>query len=143
MQLTEIKWDKSWELGVFFIDDQHKKLVDVVNKIATSQLTDVYELISILIKYATEHFSAEEELMINIDYPYIMSQKQEHRLFVRALLEYSFRLNDDEDKQALHEEVSGFVAKWFAYHLLKTDKKLADFIKGGESIEKIKEKLNE
>lgn len=142
MQLTEIHWDKDWELGVFYIDEQHKNLVNTINRIAKSQLIEVYETLSILIKYAAEHFSDEEGLMISVDYPDIFLHKQEHRLFTRAILEYSFRMNNGEDKKTLHEEMSEFVAKWFAYHVLKTDRKLVKFIKEVKSIEQIEEQLN-
>lgn len=141
MQLTEIQWNKNWELGVFYIDEQHKMLVDTINRIAKSQILEVYELLSILIKYGAEHFADEEQLMISIAYPDILPHKQEHRMFNRALLEYSFRMNNGEDKNQLHSDLSEFVAKWFAYHVLKTDRKLVNFIKEEHSIEKINEKL--
>lgn len=141
MQLTEIHWDKSWELGVFYIDEQHKQLVNIVNKIAKSQITGVYQLLSMLIKYAGEHFSDEENLMISVNYPDIPAHKHEHRLFTRAMLEYSFRLNNGEDKKVLQEELSEFVAKWFAYHLLQTDRKLVKYIKEGKSIDQINKQL--
>lgn len=142
MQLTEIHWDKNWELGVFYIDEQHKRLVSIVNKIAKSQIEDVYAFLSELIQYSSDHFSDEEQLMISVDYPNILMHKQEHRLFNRALLEYSFRLNNGEDKKILHEELAEFVAKWFAYHFLKTDRLLVDFVKEENSIEKINTRFN-
>jgi hemerythrin len=142
MKLTEIHWDKDWELGVFYIDEQHKRLVNIVNKIAKSQVHDVYIFLSELIQYSSDHFTDEEQLMISVEFPNLMLHKQEHRLFNRALLEYSFRLNNGEDKNILHEELSEFVAKWFAYHFLKTDRLLVEFIKEEHSIEKLNKRLN-
>lgn len=141
MQLTEIVWNKNWELGVFYIDEQHKRLVGIVNKIAKSKIEDVYAFLSDLIQYSSDHFSDEEQLMISVDFPHTLIHKQEHRLFNRALLEYSFRLNNGEDKKILHEELAEFVAKWFAYHFLKTDRLLVDFVKEEGSIEKINQRL--
>lgn len=134
MKLTEVIWDKSWELGIPNIDAQHRKLIGIVNDIAKSNISNTLEFIKSLIEYSADHFMDEEDLMISVNYNEVSQHKLEHRLFTRAILEYSFRMSNGEDKETLKEEVAEFVAKWFAYHFLKTDKKLAEFIRVGGGV---------
>lgn len=139
MQLTEVIWDKNWELGIYYIDEQHKHLINMVNDISKARIGETYKFLSDLIQYSSEHFGDEEDLMVNAGFPDVMQHKTEHRLFTRAMLAYSFRLNNGEDKNRLREEMCEFVAKWFAYHFLQTDRKLVDFIKGGNFIDQVKQ----
>lgn len=141
MQLTEIVWDENWELGIKYIDDQHKHLISLVNCISKCQILDSYEFLSDLIQYSSNHFNDEEDLMSSIDFPEIDDHKKEHRMFTRAMLEYSFRLNNGEDKVILRDEMCEFVSKWFAYHFLQTDRNLVNFVKEEHTIEQIKKQF--
>lgn len=142
MKLTEITWDAKWELGVTKVDEQHKRLIAIVNDLALSTTPKLVKLFASLIEYAGDHFLDEEEIMISIDFPGTADHKMEHRLFNKALLEYSFRVNNGEDKEKLKEEVIDFVTKWFVYHFLKTDRKLVDYIKGGGAIAELNTRLD-
>lgn len=67
-RLCNFFWNKSLEIGIYEIDDQHRKLLDLINLFATNiteggRLLDVQTLLDQLMEYATIHFRDEERIM--------------------------------------------------------------------------------
>lgn len=136
--MGRIEWKKEWELGVKEIDDQHKYLIKTLNNIYYDKI-NFKDLIQYLIKYAAEHFSAEEELMFKSKYDgkkyeEYKEHKEQHKKFTNSLLEISFKIiNPYVENKDLNELVSKFKEfcfVWFKIHFLGTDKKFTDFLKG-------------
>lgn len=67
-----VLFDKSYLLGIQELDDQHRKLVNLVNEIHRSQKNDneadVKMLFNELIKYTLLHFEVEHNYMLNFKY---------------------------------------------------------------------------
>lgn len=70
-----ISWETQYELGIKSIDDQHKELVNIINKMAAllieaKQGVDIYDevvaVIGDLKKYTIYHFKYEENLLTSI-----------------------------------------------------------------------------
>jgi len=120
-----IKWKDAWNTGVPSIDKQHKELVDLVNKLSEQEPEKAHELLPFLIEYAADHFMDEEELMSKINYADIEQHKLEHKLFTSALLDFSVNILSGSNRAKAKENLTDFVVKWFVYHFLKSDKKLA------------------
>ena len=61
-----IKWNnETMGIGIMLIDNQHKELLKIINKLSSSiynnsQQRDILEIIDELIHYADYHFSTEE-----------------------------------------------------------------------------------
>lgn len=73
--ITMISWETQYELGIKSIDDQHKELVNIINKMAAllieaKQGVDIYDevvaVIGDLKKYTIYHFKYEENLLTSI-----------------------------------------------------------------------------
>jgi hemerythrin len=129
--MNQIKWNKDWILDYDGIDTQHKQLIRIVNKVIRGK-ADAVSLVEQLIDYTSIHFMDEERLMIDNKYPHDLytAHKKEHKEFINLLLETSFGLIKNGDPE-LASKIKEFVLDWFKYHFLGTDKKLADFLKGG------------
>lgn len=93
--MENITWTKEWCLDGGEIDDQHKGLINILNRVINREI-NIYELLVLLIEYSSNHFVDEEVLMLKNDYPEdkYLSHKKEHRLFTKALLEISFGLTN-------------------------------------------------
>ena len=86
----KIPWDDSYKVGIKIVDDQHKQLFDIVNKLYDLEDEDnsKEELRSILYKfneYMQTHFKDEEEYMASIGYPALDEHKQIHNDIMKNL----------------------------------------------------------
>ncbi|MBF0339155.1 MAG: hemerythrin family protein [Nitrospirae bacterium] len=128
-----IVWNDNIGLGIREIDDQHKVLIDIINKLfdamSAKKAKDILSAIfKELIDYTRYHFSAEETLMETCKYPDLAQHKHEHeRLTVQVLdLQEQFA----EGKVMVDAKLMNFLRDWLIDHIHISDKKICLFIKG-------------
>ncbi len=124
-------WNDSYETGLKEIDAQHKRLVDILNRLFAAmekgQAKDVLgKLLDELIQYTVVHFGTEERYFKQFGYPEAISHKKEHDdLASKAVaLQKDFKAG----KAALSVEVGEFLRQWLMKHILGSDKKYAPFL---------------
>ena len=88
--MLNLQWDKAWEIGVDFIDEEHKNLLAIMRRIRQSILSGDYaecsSLSAELIRLAEQHFAHEERFLDKVGYPGLHGHKTYHqRLIVQAL----------------------------------------------------------
>ena len=125
-----LEWDESISLHIPFIDQQHKSLIDWVNKLNDAVQRHegaliLDETLQKLINYAMEHFTAEEHLMISYNFPDFTGHRQEHDLFVQKLSEIQGGFHDSEETSA---RTLKFLVEWIVCHIKGTDQNYARFI---------------
>lgn len=132
MENTYFKWDKDFLTGVDSIDSQHFSLVEIVNDLLRyslkTELIDyeqIEDILNRLTAYVVEHFQTEDELMLNsgLDKRHINAHEKLHQDFVINVNKYF------ADKESLRvpeklNQVSEFLVRWLAYHILNTDKSM-------------------
>jgi len=130
--MSIIEWDKRFELGVKPFDDQHKRLVELLNylhdNINASGVTheDLGAVIVKLADYTTYHFAAEEKTMAHYEYPGLASHREEHAKFCRMVAAFQ---NDFENNQKdFSLNVLSFIGNWLFDHILLTDTEYCKFI---------------
>ncbi|RKX91616.1 MAG: hypothetical protein DRP59_07380 [Spirochaetes bacterium] len=121
-------WDESYSIGISSIDEEHKKLLALINRFLKSIHTqDEKELIistfDNLVDYTGVHFANEESFMEKHKYPGLKDHKKEHRELTRQVME----LNKNRD-YIFTDSIADFLISWFTNHVLTTDKKYAAFI---------------
>ena len=129
--MEPIKWREEWNLDYDGIDTQHKKLIDLINRIILKK-SDLTSLVTAFIDYTSTHFADEEALMFRNKYPKDLydAHRREHKEFTNILLEISFELSKNGNPK-LARKFKEFCIAWFKYHFLGTDKTLVEFLKGG------------
>ncbi len=137
--MLTFKWDSFYETHIGSIDDQHRKLVDMLNelgdKLQESEELDPNVLQNIfngLAEYAQTHFKDEEAYMgvYNVDERHQKPHKQAHiNFFTEATKIYQAVSKNATGAEVLFH----FLSSWLAIHILGTDKILAKQI---ELIEK-------
>ena len=125
--MSFIQWKDSFSVGVEEIDNQHKKLIQILAgfRAAVQERKGkeaVEATINEMADYAIMHFSTEEKHMLKADYPDYGTHKSEHDNFVEEIL--SFRKAFTEGKITLCMQVLTFLSRWLSDHILDTDKKL-------------------
>ncbi len=124
-------WNEHFNTGIKIVDEQHHKLVDIINRLAKHVALDAksVELNTIfdeLIEYTVYHFKTEEEIW----HKYLPNDtldtehKAIHQQFVTKVLEFKAE-QEDGDSSKLTKDVLLYLAKWLASHILESDRYLA------------------
>ena len=127
-----IQWREEMEIGVTSIDDDHKKLFEIINQFDTCKNRKAAELTSKrLFSYTSTHFAREEEIQSEYRYPLRYEQKQEHERILkelRQLIRTAFIDNAQSDEQVI-AGLSDLMRKWIMDHVMHSDMKMKPFFK--------------
>ena len=122
-------WNSNFETGIAEIDRQHRRLVDLINALATAvadggKLPEIESLISQLIDYAVIHFADEERLLDVAPLP--EDEKVLHRRAHRAFVEKAKEICQHPGLQRaeVSEQVLEFLTTWLISHILRSDMKI-------------------
>lgn len=114
-------------IGVEQIDNEHRRLFELVNETADMLMkdnvsrSDVTKLFAELNDYAVLHFAHEEEYMREIQDPELPRQKEMHQAFVIKLKEIELGdIKSTDDKETI-KNILEFVARWLFSHILSSD----------------------
>ena len=120
-------WSDRYTVGNAEIDAQHRHLFTIFNRLyeeccLPDSHLDIYKTLDELIDYAAFHFASEQQYMIDIDYPDLDRQLQEHLYFTNEVL----RLVQDRDKSTtdLTRDTIAFLGKWLLHHVAEEDRKI-------------------
>ena len=124
-------WDDNFNTGLPKVDEQHRKLVQMLNLLASHIAFDaktglLSQLFSELADYAVYHFDTEEAIWR--EYLADDSAEEEHRAIHRSFVQEVSRLRASQESKAIAEvadETLGFLARWLASHILESDRYLA------------------
>lgn len=126
----EIVLDDTYLTGVSKIDDQHKDLAVLINRLCVSLASKESEpvitecLFKMIVAFTEYHFATEHKLMRQHAYPEQSEHNAEHKRLLEELERYGLGLFE-ADTQFL---VSYF-RKWLQDHILVQDKGLGAFLK--------------
>lgn len=131
--MIAIKWDESFSVGVETLDRQHKLLFALINQFhrAVEAKEDTPKLTSIfsqVVAYTGMHFSKEEEMMRQANYPDL-----ENHMVLHARLVEEAKKNLEEiqsGKNGACENAVGFLANWLEKHIKGVDTKYAPHVRG-------------
>ena len=126
-----INWDSELSVGVRELDEQHKKLVSLINTLHDSLAAGkgssvVSETISNLAAYAKVHFKTEEEILQRLQYPDLSGQQREHASFVKEI--NKFYKNMESQKFKIPLDVLNFMKIWLITHIQTSDKEYGPFL---------------
>ncbi len=135
MQLIEIfPWNEHFNTGLDAIDVQHRRLVALLNELAShvafgNATSSFDELLAALADYAVYHFDTEEALWHEAlaDGAETTAHRQSHAGFI----EFVERMRERRTRDAAQaSEVLDFLVRWLAAHILQADRRLAYVVLG-------------
>ena len=145
--LEVFPWHQNFETGIQEVDEQHKTLVILLNKLANSltqeKITEVEDTFTQLAKYADFHFKSEEkvwEKYFDKKNPLFEIHKESHDSFLPTVIELQEK-NKDKPFYDTAEEILLFLIRWLAFHIIDEDKRLAliiDSINNGKELNEAK-----
>jgi len=129
--MTTIEWKDSFNVNIETIDSQHKILIRVFNDLGNAMEEGkgkevVKDTLNRLVDYTQFHFSAEEELMAQYEYPEYGPHKRAHDDLKKKVIALNERRNDEGF--VLRLEIIYFLKNWLQSHILETDKRLGAWL---------------
>jgi diguanylate cyclase (GGDEF)-like protein/hemerythrin-like metal-binding protein/PAS domain S-box-containing protein len=132
---TEIlPWSDNFCTGISSIDEQHRKLIDLINQLANSLETPIAmggldTIFTQLLEYADYHFSTEEALWSQYFHEDDLAKnhKTSHQRFFDTIQNLKSEANSKPFNQAPTKIIS-FLTHWLAYHILKDDMYMAHLV---------------
>jgi len=141
-------WNDNFVTGIATIDEQHQELVRLINLLAshvayqsgTPEIEAVFEQLK---KYADYHFRTEEAIWQK----YLKGDDwfEEHQQVHEGFLGDVLGIKEKDSEQPLDvvlEDILSFLTHWLAFHILDSDKRMANVIlamEAGETREQAKQ----
>lgn len=127
-----LAWSTQLETGISKIDQEHKHLVDLINKLYTAMSSGqskavMGEILTELVKYGAGHFATEEKYFAQCGYKDSPAHIAHHEGFKAKAL----KLLDDynQGKTTLSMETLNFLMDWVTKHIKEVDMKYVDDLK--------------
>lgn len=129
-----IAFDDSLITGNDMIDTQHRELIErIASFVACCERGDskvqAIKMLDYMDEYTNFHFSAEEKLQEEAQYPGISEHRQKHEEFkknIAELYDYLDELEGPTDE--FTEIVRKKVEDWLMYHIKTFDRSVAEYI---------------
>lgn len=128
--MNTYEWDIRYNVDFEPIDNQHKMLIEIINKLLINQLKEkktIVMLLNELALYAKFHFLSEETYMKIYRYKGYEDHKVEHEELLNMVIKKN---KEFVEGQINLEKIVVFLVEWFVSHTTKTDKDLGKFLKG-------------
>jgi len=125
-----IEWSEELSVNVPEMDEQHRRLVDILNRFYDAvergeREEGIKQLFHGVEEYTLFHFNAEEQFMADIGYPDLEAHRKTHQGLIDQLHSARERYEGGDRKAA--REFVAFVLSWLYTHIAKTDKKYGEY----------------
>ncbi len=119
-------FDAEFRLGIDQIDNEHIKLVDMLNDVhallGEGKKDEARQYFSeTLSSYVNEHFAHEEKFMEDIHFPGVADHKKIHENFKKSLLDLIPKIEAFDEKAFRDALTDAFT--WIVNHIGRTDKR--------------------
>lgn len=122
MKLFE--WDEKFSVGMEEIDDQHKKLIDMINDLSDAMSAGkskevMGDILKGLVQYGVIHFDTEEKLFKRYNYENSAEHIKQHEGFKKEATKLLEEYEAGSFKVSL--ETLMFLKDWVINHIKKQD----------------------
>ncbi|PCJ85655.1 MAG: hemerythrin [Thiotrichaceae bacterium] len=126
-----VEWKDSYSVGIDSIDQQHRKLLNLINQLQTAVDYSTGELfereaLDELVEYTKTHFSYEEGLMKDNDYPDFIAHKAQHEKMFKKVNEVLSEYENDKDTAMAN--AASYLKDWLVHHINGTDKEYSSYL---------------
>ena len=120
-------WTEKLSVGVEVLDDDHKKLVGMVNELHDKMKAGhgkeaLGKVLDELVNYTKFHFEREERLFAKTGYPAAFAHKQQHDDLTKQVLDVQTKYKGGA-VATLSLDVMDFLRNWLVNHIQGSDQK--------------------
>jgi hemerythrin-like metal-binding protein len=131
--LFKIEWTPAFSVNHSSIDEQHKELFSKINKLLNNIGNDdeegELEILDFLEAYIVTHFSEEETIMKQVDYPHYAAHKVQHTTFIETFKKFKRKYEQNKEGHLyLALRIQQKLINWLVHHVGQSDKKLECFL---------------
>lgn len=129
-----IEFDDDLITGNKTIDEQHKELISRISAFVEScenrdSKVQAIKMLDYMDEYTNFHFSAEEKLQEEVEYPGLNEHRKKHEEFKNTIKElYEFLDESEGPTEQFTQTVKERVVNWLMYHIKSLDRSVAEYI---------------
>ena len=126
-----ITWNDEFSVGIQLIDDQHKRLIEIINELHDAMgkgegAKAQAHILAELVDYTAAHFKEEEKLFDLYDYPEKFAHKAVHDKLTQQVID--FQKDYENGKTIISLVLMNFLKNWLMDHILNVDKRYTEFL---------------
>lgn len=119
-------WTSQLATGVKFVDEQHRKLVDMINCLYKAMKSgqgkdSIEKLLDDLANYTVYHFDAEEKIFHKTHYPETSGHIKIHEDLKSKVISFINKYKSGSENISM--DLMNFLKDWLENHICKTDKR--------------------
>ncbi|MGE4318794.1 MAG: bacteriohemerythrin [Deferribacterales bacterium] len=125
-------WTAELQFGIKSIDEQHKRLVDLINELYNAirdgkLKTAIDRILNELISYTVYHFDYEEQVFKKHGYSEHAKHREIHESLKKTVTEVKKKI--DSGQEVIGFNVISFLENWVKNHIMLEDRKYVEFFK--------------
>jgi len=129
--MEAMKWTEQLSVKVELFDNEHKKLIELINKLHNAMYNGeghsaLKAILTELTDYTVYHFKHEEEALQKCNFPGLAGHKKQHEEFVNKVTETKKKY--DEGNLMLSIPTIDFLTSWIKNHIMKSDFAYSDLM---------------
>ena len=129
--MESFEWGPQFVIGIADVDEQHQRLVDIVNRFGAAvaenilEETIVSDTLEELAEYTQTHFACEEKLLSthHVDPRHVAPHVAEHKKFLVDVTHLADSITPGTSEG--YRSLLKYLIHWLAYHILETDHHMA------------------
>jgi hemerythrin-like metal-binding protein len=130
--LEKIKFTDQYKTGISKIDEQHKQLFFILNKLITAMKFKVSnnvleQVLKELTNYIDYHFNEEETLFKKYKYRNTDIHVNQHKYYIEKINYFNNKFQENKTI-GLSIEILGFLTNWLKHHILELDMEYKNII---------------
>lgn len=127
------EWDdETFSVGIRKMDDQHKRLVGLINALHehrhSADKAFIERVILTLVEYTKNHFVDEERLLEKLHWNHLEAHRAQHKQFIAKLNAFRQMFEQNAVTADLVEKLTEFLKNWLTRHILVEDKSYQKYL---------------
>lgn len=129
--MSLVEWKEIYIVKVNEVDNQHKKLVSLVNELHDAMIIGkgkevLNKVLNELVEYTVYHFATEEKYFDQYEYPGSDQHKKQHKELVEQVAALKAKI--DSGEKVLTLDVMNFLRDWLHDHIIGSDKLFGPYL---------------
>lgn len=127
-----ITWNEDFSVGVKELDEQHQKLIAIINELFTLYSEkkfnniDVNPIFKELLDYASQHLATEEHYFTLYNYPKKDQHTALHNAYRQKITELQLDYEKENSEKTLFA-INNFLNEWWVWHINNIDKEYTSY----------------
>lgn len=127
-----MEWSDRFSIGVAIFDDEHKKLIAIINRLYEAISEGIAEdklkhISDDLVEYTLMHFRHEEMYFDDWCYPEAKAHAALHARLREQVFNFRRQIQEENSRE-LGLGMMEFLRKWLSEHILVEDRKYGQFL---------------